>query len=126
MARRNRRQLREARRQYEAAASMTGYDMVELLMEQGWNPPVEVGRVEGTNPMGQTFVQVLFECHPGSSDRAQAWGSIGCEVVLDPDMQLEVEAGTRNLAKMAAEAAIKAIIEREQRHERGSAPVNFP
>lgn len=123
---RNRRELREARRQYEAAAAMTGYDMVELLMEQGWEPPVEVGRVEGTNALGQTHVQVLFECHPGSSDRAQAWGTIGCEVVLDPYMQDEVEAGVRNLAKMAAEAAIKAILEREQREQERPAPVNFP
>ena len=123
---RRHREIREVRRRYEAAASMTGYDMVELLMEQGWNPPVEVGRVEGTNPLGQTFVQVLFECHPGSSARAEAWGSIGCEVVLDPDMQAEVGAGTRNLAKMAAEAAIKAIIEREQREGNRPAPVNFP
>ena len=124
MAKRNRRELREARRAYEAAASMTGYDMVELLMEQGWNPPVEVGRVQSDNDNG--VEQVLFECHPGSSDRAQAWGTIGCEVVLDPYMQDEVEAGVRNLAKMAAEAAIKAILEREQREQKRPAPVNFP
>ena len=43
---------------------------------------------------------------------------------LDADMVAEVEAGTRNLGKMAAEAAIKVILEREQR--KAPAPVNFP
>ena len=124
MAKRNRRELREARRAYEAAASMTGYDMVELLMEQGWNPPVEVGRVQSDNDNG--VEQVLFECHPGSSDRAQAWGSIACEVVVDPPLRADFEAGVRNLGGMAAEAAIKAIIEREQREQERPAPVNFP
>ena len=119
MSRRHR-ELRDARRKYEAVQSMTGYDMVDLLAEQGWQPPVEVGRT--VEPVtGNT--EVLFECGPGSSDRAKAWGAIGVTVPLSAEMVLEVEAGTRNLGKMAAEAAIKAILEREERAK--SRPVRF-
>jgi hypothetical protein len=115
------RELREARRKYEAVQSMTGYDMVDLLAEQGWLAPVEVGRT--VEPVtGNT--EVLFECGPGSSDRARAWGAIGVTVPLSAEMVLEVEAGTRNLGKMAAEAAIKVILEREER-EKKTGPVRF-
>lgn len=120
MSKRNRRDIREARRKYEAVQSMTGYDMVDLLAEQGWQAPVEVGRT--VEPVtGNT--EVLFECGPGSSDRAKAWGAIGVTVPLSAEMVLEVEAGTRNLGRMAAEAAIKAILEREERAK--SRPVRF-
>lgn len=119
MARRHR-EIREARRRFEAVQSLTGYDMVEMLAEQGWQPPVEIHRV--TDP-GTGNTAVYFECGPGSSDRAQAWGAIAVEVPLDAEMVREVEAGTRNLAKMAAEAAIRTILEREQRHQKSSGPV---
>ncbi len=99
---------------------MTGYDMVDLLAEQGWLPPVEVGRV--VEPVTGNC-QILFECGPGSSDRAKHWGAIAVQVPLSAEQLLEVEAGTRNLGRMAAEAAIKAILEREERAK--SRPVRF-
>lgn len=115
-----RKKLRDARRKFEAVKNMTGYDMVDLLAEQGWEPPIEVGRQTEPRTGNQ---EVYFECGPGSGDRARAWGVIAVSVPLSAEMVEEVRQGTRNLARMAAEAAIKEILAREKRELEKSGPV---
>lgn len=108
---------REARRKLDATRQLTRADLIEMLARQGWQPPIQVATVTGDD---LRLVQYLFECEPYSTARAEAWGVIGCEVTLDAEQRAEVEAGTRDLVSMACEAAIKAIIEREQRQARPS------